>query len=924
MKKKWMMKIMSLALVVTMAMPAMNLYAEEEKTQQEATEQQETTEQQKTTEQQETTEQQKTTEQQETTEQQKTTEQQGVTEEKEPETVVPYTAEEGTTAEIPTEDSTKLPLHDTVYRGNPEITDVSMNIEPGSYVESGTVVFTVTARSEMELTSENAYLTLKYRELNDTSAGKGGENSIPLTYKGNGIYEGSCNVEDLEPCEHYVNSVCVYDVEGNGGVLEDAEYRKDYPDYFYVRRDGATRDETYKNVKLCFYEGDDTYNCPLVQTIVKDIPARTTYGEIVGDDAPTLPADPELGEFLGWVRYYDYTKRELCNQDTSIVVDFGNYKNYDSNAHIDFYPLYEKSRIELEYTYLSADGWSYDFDYDRKYVVNSNASLEEIKAMLPKIDDTVGQSHFEDWELVEGSVGDVVGSRLHFEAVYDQYAVDITRTYLNQEGAVERITEERYYPKGTDYKDIIAEYMKVPEDASEEMPVVGWYIYDPDRDMGTSGEIGPVRECYVGGIYTKPKRSYIDLVAEYEEKELEGIKYVYVNPEGDAGNKVQFVLCDKDASIDTVKAEAMKYIPQDHLEGLEYLGDWNIYYDCETVYYDFTYSGQCSNNYDKQKHIHHYYKMLPVYNNKILICHTYDKNDNLSIKYLAVKKGDIIKCPERYTMLIDPHPPLSWDYGGSGDYMDKYVVGSDKYERNVIWEFLYWKEGADDNLISSIEKAEEGAVVEGETDSGLVSKDIFESLKEKKVSLVLTVSNGNIEFKWKIDGDKITDGDFSDIDFTVTKTDINSGNIDAGTINSLSANRLAEQLVFNADGKLDFNPQLTMEISTDNTAEKGVLLQKDGDTLLLSDSALIQDGAITFDIEQKADSVIVYGVNGDTDGDSKVKLKDAMQILQQTSNRKGMNEVQKGFADTDSNDKINLQDVMREMHYISGRSKTVF
>lgn len=256
--------------------------------------------------------------------------------------------------------------------------------------------------------------------------------------------------------------------------------------------------------------------------------------------------------------------------------------------------------------------------------------------------------------------------------------------------------------------------------------------------------------------------------------------------------------------------------------------------------------------------------------------------------------------------------------------MDKYVVGSDKYERNVIWEFLYWKEGTDDNLISSIEKAEEGAVVEGETDSGLVSKDIFESLKEKKVSLVLTVSNGNIEFKWKIDGDKITDGDFSDIDFTVTKTDINSGNIDAGTINSLSANRLAEQLVFNADGKLDFNPQLTMEISTDNTAEKGVLLQKDGDTLLLSDSALIQDGAITFDIEQKADSVIVYGVNGDTDGDSKVKLKDAMQILQQTSNRKGMNEVQKGFADTDSNDKINLQDVMREMHYISGRSAAVY
>jgi hypothetical protein len=77
-------------------------------------------------------------------------------------------------------------------------------------------------------------------------------------------------------------------------------------------------------------------------------------------------------------------------------------------------------------------------------------------------------------------------------------------------------------------------------------------------------------------------------------------------------------------------------------------------------------------------------------------------------------------------------------------------------------------------------------------------------------------------------------------------------------------------------------------------------------------------------VNERDNAVVVYGVNGDTDGDNKVKIKDAMQILQQTSNRKAMNEVQKGFADTDCNNKINLQDVMREMHYISGRSTVLY
>ena len=232
------------------------------------------------------------------------------------------------------------------------------------------------------------------------------------------------------------------------------------------------------------------------------------------------------------------------------------------------------------------------------------------------------------------------------------------------------------------------------------------------------------------------------------------------------------------------------------------------------------------------------------------------------------------------------------------------------------------EEIAEDKLVEELGEAEKGSTVEAELTNSKVSQKVLTALQGKDITLSLSGNSG--QTKWNILGTNLPEGTLTDIDLSVARKDKENGNITESVIDELAGNRTAEQLIFGTNEDVTFKPQLALTVNSDNTAEKGVLLQKSGDALMLAANSLIKDNAVAFTLNQKADSVIVYGTNGDIDGDNKVKIKDAMQILQHTNSRKAMNELQKGFADTDSNNKVNLQDVMREMHYISGRNKVVY
>ena len=235
---------------------------------------------------------------------------------------------------------------------------------------------------------------------------------------------------------------------------------------------------------------------------------------------------------------------------------------------------------------------------------------------------------------------------------------------------------------------------------------------------------------------------------------------------------------------------------------------------------------------------------------------------------------------------------------------------------------VYSGETDEAELLDKINGADAGKTVETVlNNTTTLSQNILSALKQKNINLKVALNDST---SWCIYGEKLKDNNVQQCNLSVTRTEKDGGKIPVNIIDAQLANRLAEQISFGEDTSLGFQATLMLKKEDLKQQDKGVLLQYNGSTLHLVDSTLITEKVADFSVNERDNAVVVYGVNGDTDGDNKVKIKDAMQILQQTSNRKAMNEVQKGFADTDCNNKINLQDVMREMHYISGRSTVLY
>lgn len=235
---------------------------------------------------------------------------------------------------------------------------------------------------------------------------------------------------------------------------------------------------------------------------------------------------------------------------------------------------------------------------------------------------------------------------------------------------------------------------------------------------------------------------------------------------------------------------------------------------------------------------------------------------------------------------------------------------------------VYSGETDEAELLDKINSADAGKTVETVlNNTTILSQNILSALKQKNINLKVTLNDST---SWCIYGEKLKDNNVQQCNLSVTRTEKDGGKIPVNIIDAQLGNRLVEQISFGEDTSLGFQATLLLKKEDLKQQDKGVLLQYNGSTLHLVDSTLITEKVADFSVNEKDNAVVVYGVNGDTDGDNKVKIKDAMQILQQTSNRKAMNEVQKGFADTDCNNKINLQDVMHEMHYISGRSTVLY
>ncbi len=241
-------------------------------------------------------------------------------------------------------------------------------------------------------------------------------------------------------------------------------------------------------------------------------------------------------------------------------------------------------------------------------------------------------------------------------------------------------------------------------------------------------------------------------------------------------------------------------------------------------------------------------------------------------------------------------------------------------------------------IIEELESANTGETVEAEfsEEDAVLSQNVLEAMQDKDVNLKVTLDNG---IAWNVNGKSLPETGLSNMDLAVKKAAVDEEKIEEKEISDLAGTRSAGQLVFHENGELGFAAQLMFAADAQAKGDKAVLLQKAissagtsgtgtsesaGEQLQLTDACMIKDQSVTFEISRKADSAVIYGTNGDTDGDGAVKLTDMMQVLHHVSSRKTLNEVQKGFADVDMNNKVEIQDLMRELHFVSKRSQSVY
>lgn len=155
----------------------------------------------------------------------------------------------------------------------------------------------------------------------------------------------------------------------------------------------------------------------------------------------------------------------------------------------------------------------------------------------------------------------------------------------------------------------------------------------------------------------------------------------------------------------------------------------------------------------------------------------------------------------------------------------------------------------------------------------------------------------NVEFTVSVDSAKVNPGD--NITYTVKMSENDSG---VALRLWLKYDTSKLELVSTQKGEV-FDGATAADIYTN---DKGAM-----NAVVASDSTL-------------KNGTVVYGENGDSNGDGEVDIKDAIENLKEMSGSESLDEVKKGFADVNMDNKVDLKDLTTEIQYISGKIDSLY
>ena len=163
--------------------------------------------------------------------------------------------------------------------------------------------------------------------------------------------------------------------------------------------------------------------------------------------------------------------------------------------------------------------------------------------------------------------------------------------------------------------------------------------------------------------------------------------------------------------------------------------------------------------------------------------------------------------------------------------------------------------GGWDKITAEVKKADKGSVIEVEmSGTSEVPKSLFDALKGKEVSVKLRMAN---DVEWEIKGDKLKDGDFSDVDMGVK---VGSRGIPDKLITEVADTYPHVEFSTNATGDLGFEASITIPVDKLNAGMNATLYRYDAESKELKAVGTVKvdaNGNVTLPISEGGDYTII-------------------------------------------------------------------
>ena len=641
-------------------------------------------------------------------------------------------------------------------------------------------------------------------------------------------YHGTLSIENMYPCEWYVESIHI-----SGGYWSEYSFsdKERYPYYVYVYNGEGFVNPSF-DVTVDFYalNANGDY-CSVSQVEKKNVERRQTMKEL-GIQMPEVKSDyPGLTQ-IGWM---DSEGNDVTEEDI----------RFFDNSYIQLYAKYDKGVITASYKYPGASGdWRYrsqllSFDRGTTY----GEILKRVQGDVPE--DITKEYSFSRWECEDSDFkeSDVITDSNRYISFVAKFAdvtlVQIHRHCYDQDGNYDNVSETLAVKEGTTVNDIKKKLSETEQPKSYEgLRFQKWDVggYLTGSDAAKDGQdywMNAVYEnCLVRYVIRGSEKGIYCQLAEKGETvtamtTFDGLDEIIWDP-------------------DLLGAPSETFVVNDNMT---FYGSTKEYLEPPVVTVpDKPGSGIDSVNPGPDEPI------IPINPDDLIYKPTNpDEVTKPSDPDNVDKPGD----PDSTVKPGEPDETVK--PGGSDDSTDKNKPSkpSDSSAGTENKTDAITESKLPDSVVSSIvDRVQVSA--SGETikvnmnSSTTVSKEILEAARGKDVNVVLEMDG----YSWTINGKDVQAMNLQDINLKVTK---HTDNIPSSTVKALAGGNPCMQISLAHEGNFGFKASLNIGVGTENTGKYGNLYYHDsaGKMVFMDAGQIDANGNVSLDFSHASDYLLV-------------------------------------------------------------------